>query len=90
MCEIRIQQDFITRKERKIEQGYEKKIDSKLMLKRLKVMGNSTSIYTYWALAQISFLKNFQPTCGPCSPMCTHVRTMSELKFNYWSELKFN
>jgi hypothetical protein len=55
MCEIRIQQDFITRKERKIEQGYEKKTDSKLMLKRLKVMGNSTSIYTYWALAQISF-----------------------------------
>ncbi len=75
MCEMRIQQDFITRKKQKTKQGYDKKTYSKLVLNKLKVMGNSTSIYTYWALAQRSFLKSFQPTCGPCSPMCANVYT---------------
>ncbi len=48
---MKIQQDFITRKEQKIEQGYDKKTYSKLVLNKLKVMGNFTFIYTYWALA---------------------------------------
>jgi ATP adenylyltransferase/5',5'''-P-1,P-4-tetraphosphate phosphorylase II len=53
------------------KQGYDKKIYPKLVLNKLKVMGKSTFIYTYWALNS----RNFQTTCGPCVPMC-------ELRFN--------
>jgi hypothetical protein len=38
MCEIRIQQDFIAKKKKK--QGYDKKTYPRLMLNKLKVMGN--------------------------------------------------
>ncbi len=62
---------FYGKKETKIEQGYDKKTYSKLMLKKLKFFGNSISIYTYWTPSSI-FLKN-QPTRGPCALMCTHV-----------------
>jgi hypothetical protein len=54
----------------RIEQDHDKDTYSKLTLNTLKVMWDSTSIYTHWDLAQGSFLKNFQPTCDPCSPMC--------------------
>jgi hypothetical protein len=46
-----------------------KKTYQKHVLNILKIMGNFTYIYTYWA----PNLKNFQPTCGRCSPMCAHV-----------------
>jgi hypothetical protein len=51
------------------KQSYDKKTYPKLMLNKLKVMGNFTFIYTYWALTQRSFSKNFKFTCDPCSPM---------------------
>jgi hypothetical protein len=44
---------------------------SKLTLDKLKVMENFTSINKpIGHLVQGSFLKNFQPRCGPCVPMC--------------------
>jgi len=64
-CKTRIQQDFIAKKKRK---GYDNKRHPKLMLNIIKVMGDLTSIYTYWAPSSRKFF-NFQPTCGSCSPM---------------------
>jgi hypothetical protein len=52
------------------KQNNDKKMYLKLMLNKLKVMGNFTFIYTYSALTQKTFSKNFKLTCGPCSPMC--------------------
>jgi hypothetical protein len=46
MCKTKIQQDFIAKKK---EQNYDKKTYPKLMLNKLKVMGNLTFIYTNWA-----------------------------------------
>jgi hypothetical protein len=43
---------------------------TKLMLNILKVIRNSTFIYTNWAFSLRKFFKNFQPTSGPCVPMC--------------------
>jgi hypothetical protein len=40
---------FYYKKETKTKQGYDKKTYPKLLLNTLKVMGNSTFIYTYWA-----------------------------------------
>ncbi len=45
----------------------------KLMLNRLKVMKNSTSIYTPWAPSSKKFFKKLPITRGPNSPMCAHV-----------------
>jgi hypothetical protein len=57
-----------------IEQGYDKKMYPKLMLKKLKVMANSTSIYTPWAPNFKKYFKKFPMyTCGPYSPMCANV-----------------
>jgi hypothetical protein len=61
---------FYYKKETKTKRGYDKKTYSKLMLNTVKVMGNSTSIYTYWALSSKKW------------PMLTHVRNMNEVKFN--------
>jgi hypothetical protein len=52
---------------------WQKKTYPKLMLNELKVMGNSIFVYTHWHLIQEIFFKNFQPTCGPYSPMCAHA-----------------
>jgi len=62
------------------KQGYDKKMYPKLMLNILNVMKNSTTIYTHWAPSS----RNFQSTCGPCSPMCELWvnSTKNELKFN--------
>jgi hypothetical protein len=57
---------------KKTGQGCDKKMYPKLVVNKLKVMGNSTFIYIDGHLAQGNFPRNFQPTCGPCSPMCVH------------------
>jgi hypothetical protein len=41
----------------------------KLTINKLKVMWDSTSIYTHWAPSSKNFSKNFLFTCGPCSSM---------------------
>jgi hypothetical protein len=41
---------------KKKEQSYDKRIYPKLVLNRLNIMGNSTSIYTHWTLSS-KFLK---------------------------------
>jgi hypothetical protein len=70
MCEIKIQQFYC---EKETKQGYDKKTYPKLVLDRLKVIGNSTFMYTHWALSSKKFSKNFLATCGPYSSMCTHM-----------------
>jgi hypothetical protein len=81
---------YYCKEEIKTKQGYDKKTCPKLMLNKLKVMKNSTSIYTPWAPNSNFFWRNFQSTCGPCSPCaptCTHVWTMSELRLNWkWTK----
>jgi len=77
MCKTIIQQDLIARNKKIKKQGYDKKTYPKLVLNKLKVMGNSTSIYTYWAPSSKKFLKKvptymwpmFTHKC-PCAPIC--------------------
>jgi hypothetical protein len=69
---------FYYKEETKTKSSYDKKTYSKLMLNRLKVMKTFTFIYTHWAPSS----KNFQSTCGPCLPVCTHMWIMNELKLN--------
>jgi len=57
MCETRIQQDFIIRKKQKHNKTMVKKKTPKLVLKRLKVMGNHTFIYTHCTLNSRKYLK---------------------------------
>jgi hypothetical protein len=65
----KIQQNFTANNKQKQNKDMRKKTYQKHVLNILKIMGNFTYIYTYWA----PNLKNFQPTCGRCSPMCAHV-----------------
>jgi len=65
---------FYCKKETK--QGYDKKTYPKLVLNRLKVMRNSSSIYIPWALNSRKFLKEFPiyiwpmfTYLCPCAPM---------------------
>jgi len=55
------------------KQDHDKYTNPKLMLNILQAMWDSTSIYIHWTPNKKNFSKNFDPTCGPCSPMCTHV-----------------
>jgi hypothetical protein len=80
--------NFYCKKE--IEQGYNKKTYPRPMLNKLKVVINSTSIYNHWAPSSKNF---FEKLPIYMSPMCTHVWTVSELKFNWeWTktQLKVN
>lgn len=63
----------------KEKKSYNKKTYQKSILNRLKLMKNSTFIYTPWAPRLKKFLKKFP--IYMC-PMFTHVCIMSELKFN--------
>ncbi len=63
---------FYCKKETK--QGYGKKTYQKLVLNTLKVMGNSTFIYTYWGPSSKNFLKKLLTYTWP---MCTYVWTRS-------------
>ncbi len=49
--------------------NYDKKTYPRLVLNKPKVMKIFAFIYTYWVLSS----RNFQSTCGPCSPTCTHM-----------------
>jgi hypothetical protein len=51
----------------------------KLMLNRLKIMGNPTSIYTNWACNSMKFFKKHPITCAPMCIMCGPCAPMSEL-----------
>jgi len=64
---------FYYKNETKIEQNYDKKTYPKLVLNKLKVLKNSTSIYTHWAPSSKPIYMWF---------MFTHVWTMNKLKFN--------
>jgi hypothetical protein len=61
---------FYCKEETKKEQGYDKKTYPKLMLNKLKVIGNFTFIYTYWALNSKKFFKKLSTHMWP---MFTHV-----------------
>jgi hypothetical protein len=50
---------FYCKEKIKIEQGYDKNMYPKLLLNKLKVMGNSTSIYTPWAPSSKIFFEKF-------------------------------
>jgi len=58
----------------KTKQSYEKKMYPKLMLNKLKVMGNHTIIYAHWAPNSKEFFKKKSilhvAHVRPCSPMC--------------------
>jgi len=66
--QIKIQQNFICKKETK--QGYDKKMHPKLMLNKLNVMGDSSYIYTHWAPNSKKKFKKFQIYMWP---KCIHV-----------------
>jgi hypothetical protein len=55
--QTKIHQGFIAKKKKK--QGYDKKTYPKLVLNKLKVVGNSTSIYTPWAPSSRKFFEKF-------------------------------
>jgi hypothetical protein len=64
--------------------NYHKKTYPKLMLNWLKVIANSTSIYTPWASSSRKF---FQKLPIYMRPMFTHVQTMNELILNWkWTK----
>ncbi len=65
-----------------IGQSYDNKMYPELVLNKLKVMKNSTSIYIYQAPSSRKFFKLPIYTWLICSPICAHVWTMSELKLN--------
>ncbi len=76
-AQTRIQQDFICKKETK--QGYNKKMHLKLVLNKLKVMGNSNSIYTHWEPISKKFFKFFLIYMWP---MFTHVHSCVNYEWN--------
>ncbi len=51
----------------------------KINVEQTKVMGNSTSIYIYWALSSKKHFKKFSTYMWP---MCTHVWIMCQLWIN--------
>jgi hypothetical protein len=67
----------------KTEQDHNKYMYPKLMLNKLKIMWDSTSIYTHWHITQGSFFLNFQLTCDPYSTMCGPCPSMWKLIMNY-------
>jgi hypothetical protein len=57
---------------KEIEQGYDikKKTYPKLVLNKLKLMGNSTFKYTYWAPSSRKFFNKLPTYMWPIVPMC--------------------
>jgi hypothetical protein len=62
---------FYVKKEIKTKQVYDKKMYPKLVLNKLKVIKNSTSIYTHWALDLRKLFKKL--SIYICLPMGTNV-----------------
>jgi len=74
----------------RIEQNHDKDTYPKLVLNRLKIIWDSTSIYTNWAPSSRKFLKKFPTYMWPMFtyvhprvthlwPMSIHVETSNEL-----------
>jgi hypothetical protein len=61
-------------------QGYDQKKNQKLVLNKLKTMGNSTFIYTPWALSSNFFFKQFPIYMWP---IFTHVRQCAPM-YELW------
>ncbi len=59
MCKIKFQWNFITITRKRTKQGCDKRIYPKLVLNKLKIMENFTSIYTHWAPSSRKFPKKF-------------------------------
>jgi hypothetical protein len=59
MGKIKFQQNFIIITRKRTKQGCDKRMYPKLVFNKLKVMGNSTSIYTHWAPNSRKFPKKF-------------------------------
>jgi len=57
---------------KKTIQGCEKKMYPKLVVNKLKVMGNSMFIYIDWALSSRKFSKKLPTYMWPMLPMCVH------------------
>jgi hypothetical protein len=75
--------------QKKVKQGYDIKSTQNWCWTNWKSWEIVLLFIPIGHLAQWSFLRNFQPTCvihvHPYVPMCTHVWTMNELRFNwYW------
>jgi hypothetical protein len=64
---------FYCNDETKTKQGCDKKTYQKLVLNKLKVMENSTFIYSHWALSSKNFFKKLPthmwPMFTPCPPI---------------------
>jgi hypothetical protein len=71
---------------RKKKQSHNKIMYPKLMLNKLKVIGNPTSIYTHSTLSSKKFLKKLPiymwPMFAHVRSCVTHVWIMNELKLN--------
>jgi hypothetical protein len=79
MWKIRFQQDFIIRT-RKNKKGCDKIMYPKLILNRLKVIRNSTPIYTQEiSNLHMAHVHLCVPMNTHVSPRCTHVSFMCEL-----------
>jgi hypothetical protein len=66
---------FYNKKMARIEQDHDKNTYPKLVLNKLKIKWNSTSIYTHWALNSRKLLKKLSTYMWP---MSIHVRTNNE------------
>jgi len=79
---------FYYKKEIKTSQAYDKRTYPKLVLSRLKVIGNSTSIYTYLTFSSRKFMKktsnlhvaHVHPCVTNVYPSVNYELTRSELK----------
>jgi hypothetical protein len=84
---------ILLQEQKRKKQGCDEKTYSKLVLKGLKVMWDSTSIYTHWAFNSKNFFKKLSTYIWP---MFTHVQPMLKLIMNYkliiskLNELRFN
>jgi hypothetical protein len=66
------------------KQGYDNKTYQKLVLNKLKVMGNSTFIYTYSAPSSNKFLKKLPTYTWPmCELWINYEWTNIQLKLNW-------
>ncbi len=70
---------FNYKNETKIKQGYDNKTYSKLVLNKLKLIKNSTSIYGHWAFISRIFFKKL-PTY--MWPMFAHVHPCVNYEMN--------
>jgi hypothetical protein len=73
---------FYCKEKTKAEQGYDKKMYPKLVLKKKRQLRILFLFIPIRHLPQISFLQNFQLTCNPHSPMCAHVHPWVDASYS--------